>query len=216
MRGPAAPGEIGLHHAFRLMYDEAQKAGIPPRHYEKFVNSINDLLTGFQDEKKWKVADTPPPLPIYNAVRSITAGAIPYCKYAPVQRDYRDLPDFVLEHPHILRMHWLTGLLVAYHNDFISAFRELSRKGDVVNIVAVIAHERDLSLEDAWMDAMELHDQALHEFILLQENLPDFGEWQAKAKIYAADLGTNVQGIYTWHHRDALRYRPAPTSNPPL
>jgi hypothetical protein len=47
---------------------------------------------------------------------------------------------------------------VGYHNDIISLPKELSRKGDVINIVLVLMHEDGLVLEEACMKAMEIHD----------------------------------------------------------
>jgi hypothetical protein len=196
------------------MYTDAQDAAIPDRLYRTYALAINEVITGFQDEKKWKLRDVPPPLPIYTLIRRQTSGAIPYCKYVALQNDYRELPDYVLEHQHILRLHELTGDIVGYHNDFISLHHELARKGDVINIVQVIAHERAVSYEEAWMLALELHDDRLAEFVLLQENLPDFGEWQNLAERYVHDLGTNIQGIWRWQHTDTLRYIPN-MSNPP-
>lgn len=215
------PDDHGFYRQFRSIYDDAQAVGVPDSIYARFVTAIDQLITAYADEKKWKATDTPPPLPVYATLRPLTAGVIPYCEYTALQHDYRHLPDSVLTHPHIRRLHELVSALVGLHNDFYSFPRELTRHGDVINIVAVLAHEHSISYEEAWLAAMQLHDATLREFIVLQQNLPDFGHWQDTAERYATALSINIQGCNTWHQRTSQRYtpgayvEPAHTSNEP-
>ncbi len=209
------PDEHGFHRQFRLVYDDARAAEVPESIYDRFVTAIDHLVTAYADEKKWKAIDTPPPLPVYTALRVHTAGVIPYCEYTALQHDYRDLPESVLTHPHIRRLHELVSALVGLQNDFYSFPRELTRRGDVINIVAVLAREQAICYEDAWYAAMELHDFTLREFIVLQQNLPDFGPWQDTAERYVTALSINIQGCNTWHQRTSRRYAPGSYVEPP-
>jgi hypothetical protein len=198
----------GFFHEVHMIRQDALTCGMPPHLYQQFVDSILSMATGYSEEKKYNAAGTPPPLPVFTSIRRQSSGGMPFAKYLYMQKNFRYLPDEVLLHPIILRMHDLVGSLIGYHNDFISLPKELARKGDVVNLVITVQREFGLTLRDACREALRIHDEDLEEFIRLQNNLPDFGQWQRTAQEYVIDLGIMVQGVYSWHTKNTGRYVP--------
>ncbi|KAM0431512.1 hypothetical protein ACHAPT_005490 [Fusarium lateritium] len=198
----------GFFHQVHMVRQDALTCGMPQHLYQQFIDSVLSMMIGYSEEKKYNAAGTPPPLPVYKSIRQQTSGGTPFAKYLCMQKNFRYLPDGVLLHPTILRMHDLTGSLIGYHNDFISLPKELARKGDVVNLVMTVQREFGLSLKDACQEALRIHDEDLEEFIRLQNNLPDFGQWQQTAQEYVTDLGIMVQGVYSWHTKSTGRYVP--------
>src|SRR5690606_23881679 len=99
-------------------------------------------------------------------------------------------------------------LMIGVHNDIISLPKELSRKGDVINIVKVIHNENNVSWEEAYKMALDYHDKLLKEFKILHEHLPNFGRWQELAYDYVYTIGIMIQGVYAWHTNDKSRYVP--------
>jgi len=191
------PTDFGIFRQFYLIRQRAIKCDMPQRLYDKFIASIHTLLIGYQDEKRYMKADTIPPFPVYLVLREDTSGGLPFCKYVAMQKDFRNLPDEVLEHPHILSLHTLAALMIGVHNDIISLPKELSRKGDVINIVKVIHNENNVSWEEAYKMALDYHDKLLNEFKILHEHLPNFGRWQELAYDY----------VYTNRDYDTRRIR---------
>ena len=202
------PRDHGIFHQFYLLRQRAIKCGIPEHLYEKFIASIHNVLLGYQDEKRYMSMNVPPPLPVYLILREDTSGGLPFCKYVAMQKDFRSLPDTVLEHTHILRLHTLAALMIGIHNDIISLPKEVNRPGDVINIVKVMRNENNVSWEDAYMMAMDFHDNLLKEFLILHENLPDFGQLQELVYDYVHTIGISIQGVYAWHTNDVSRYVP--------
>uniref|UniRef100_F4C2X7 Uncharacterized protein n=1 Tax=Sphingobacterium sp. (strain 21) TaxID=743722 RepID=F4C2X7_SPHS2 len=202
------PTDFGIFRQFYLIRQRAIKCDMPQRLYDKFIASIHTLLIGYQDEKRYMKADTIPPFPVYLVLREDTSGGLPFCKYVAMQKDFRNLPDEVLEHPHILSLHTLAALMIGVHNDIISSPKELSRKGDVINIVKVIHNENNVSWEEAYKMALDYHDKLLNEFKILHEHLPNFGRWQELAYDYVYTIGIMIQGVYAWHTNDKSRYVP--------
>ncbi|KAF3197004.1 hypothetical protein TWF106_010853 [Orbilia oligospora] len=194
---------------YRQMYmirQDAIACGMPTHMYEEFISSILDLINGYGEEKEYSAKSTPPSMAVYHDIRRRTSGGICYARYLCMQKNYCDLPDSVLHHPTILRMHNLLGTLIGYHSDFISLPKELARGGDVMNLVKVVQNESQLSLEEARARALEIHNESLDELIRLQNTLPDFGEWQKIAQEYADDMGVLLQGVYSWHIQSGSRY----------
>ncbi|MBC9932727.1 terpene synthase family protein [Chitinophaga qingshengii] len=200
------PTDNGIFHQFWILRQDAIKCAMPQRLYEKYIAAIHNVFVGYTEERTYYRANMPPPLSIYLIIRLHSSGGLPYCKYAAMQKNYRELPDDVLEHPHILRLHDLCSLLIGMHNDFISLPKELHREGDTMNLVKVIQHERKISIHEAYMEALQLHDNYLDEFMLLHQYLPPFGELQDMVYNYVQDLGIMVAGVYAWHTNDVSRY----------
>ncbi|KAM4057204.1 hypothetical protein HRG_004042 [Hirsutella rhossiliensis] len=86
---------------------------------------------GFGDEKRHNAASRPAPFSAFQSIRRQTSGGLSYAKYLCMQKEYRCLPDRVLSHAVIIRMHELVATLIGYHNDFIWLLKELARKWDV-------------------------------------------------------------------------------------
>jgi hypothetical protein len=202
------PTDLGIYRQFYLLRQDALKCEMAPRLYNKFINTIDGVLIGYRQEKHYIASDTPPPLPIYTIIREDTSGGLPFCRYTCMQKNFRQLPDIILDHPVLVRMYALVARMIGCHNDFISLPKELTRKGDVVNIVKVMRHEHQLSWEDAYMMALGFHDVYKQEFMLLYNNLPDFGEWNELTKEFVFALGICLQGVYAWHRNDKHRYAP--------
>jgi hypothetical protein len=204
----AEPTDNGIFHQFWILRQDAIQCGMPERLYKQYVAEIHDTFMGYADEKRYNASNTPPPLPVYLIIRDRTSGGLPFAKYVCMQKDYRRLPDDILEHPQILRLHTLCSRMIGFHNDIISLPKELSRKGDVVNIVKVLQHEHNLPIKEAYMMAMQLHDDLVKEFMVLYEHLPSFGQWHDTVRRYVWDLGVMVAGVYAWHTNDRSRYIP--------
>ncbi|MGW6413041.1 terpene synthase family protein [Streptomyces vinaceus] len=203
------PQDSGVYRQFHQLRQDAVACDMPTHLYEKFAIAIDRTLTGYQDEKRYIAQDHPAPLPVFEVIRGeCTSGGLPFAKYVCMQKDYRTLPDDVLEHPIVLRLHLLASRMIGWHNDIISLPKELSRKGDVINLVLTLQREHDVPIEDAYRLALDFHDRDLEEFLTLQGNLPVFGKWQRMAQEYVTGLGVMVQGVYSWHVENSQRYIP--------
>ncbi|WP_118951597.1 terpene synthase family protein [Taibaiella helva] len=203
------PVTNGFLRQWWVLRQDALRCKIPDRIYQRFVDSIIHTFNGYAEEKAYNAANIPPPLAVYTLIREATSGVIPFCKYVYLQKDYRQLPDDIMDHPHILRMEVICALLIGMHNDFISLPKELIRPGDTMNIVKVFQHEHKMPLEEAYMAALEHHDRYLQEFLVLQQHLPHFdSNWNDLVAGYVGDLGIMVSGVYAWHTNDKTRYIP--------
>lgn len=200
------PTDNGIFHQFWVLRQDCLTCEMPERLYKKFIKSLNEVLIGYADERVYYRTNTIPPLAVYLLIREATSGAQPFCKYVAMQKEYRQLPDEVLEHSHIQRLHTLCAMMIGIHNDIISLPKELHREGDTMNLVKVLQQEHKIPVNEAYMMALELHDNYLKEFLLLQENLPSFDKWQNMVYDYVQDLGIMVAGVYAWHTNDTTRY----------
>ncbi|MDC8102002.1 terpene synthase family protein [Chryseobacterium rhizosphaerae] len=203
---PDEPANNDIFHRFWILRQSAIACEMPERLYKKFLKSLHEVLIGYADERVYYRSNTIPPLPVYLLIREATSGAKPFCQYVAMQKDYRQLPDSILEHLHIQRLHTICALMIGIHNDIISLPKELHREEDTMNLVKVLQQEHKTSIKEAYMMALEVHDNYLKEFLVLQEHLPSFGQWQEMTRNYVQDLGIMVAGVYAWHTNDTSRY----------
>ena len=200
------PKEKGIYHFYWRLRQYAIECDFPEHLYKRFVSAIHRVFNAYAEEKAYYRTNTIPPLHIYTLIRMDNSGVPPFSIYVALQKDYRTIPDEIFDHPHIIRMQNLCAFMVGIHNDFISLPKELHREGDTMNLIKVMQNEYNLPLHDAYMKGLELHDQYLDEFLVLQKNLPFFGDFQNLVADYVADLGIMVAGIYRWHTADTSRY----------
>lgn len=203
---PNEPKENGILHLFWVLRQDALKFEFPKHLYQRFINSIRDTIKGFAEEKVYYKNNSIPPLAVYLLNREGTSGVLPYCDYVAMQKDYRQLPDEIFDHLYIRRYRTLCCLIIAIHNDIISLPKELHREGDTLNLVKVLQQEYGISIQEAYTKTLELHNDYLNEFLLLQDHLPPFGGWDNMVSDYIQDLGIMISGIYAWHTNDTGRY----------
>lgn len=200
------PEEPGIFHLFWQLKQDAVRCAIPENIYNRFIKSMKDVFIGYAEEKVYYRTNTVPPLSVYLLIRAETSGVKPYCDYVALQKDYRKLPDEIFDHPFIRRLYTLSSLMIGIHNDIISLPKELSREGDTMNLVKVLQQENNISLKEAYMRALDMHDAYLNEFELLQRKMSFFGEYQELVSNYVHDLGVMISGVYAWHTNDTSRY----------
>ena len=95
---------------------------------------------------------------------------------------------------------------VCWANDVISLEKELAR-GDVHNLVLVLAHDEGLDLREAVDRVAHTHDAEVEEFVRLSSRLPSFGvAVDEHLGRYVAALQARIKGNLDWSLESA-RYR---------
>jgi 5-epi-alpha-selinene synthase len=88
-------------------------------------------------------------------------------------------------------MKFMTGHIIACCNDIFSASREM-KNGDVNNSVVILHYRLDISLEEAIVRVVDIHNQAVKTMLDLEKSLPDFGE-----KVNT-EVTKYISGMYAW------------------
>jgi Terpene synthase family 2, C-terminal metal binding len=110
------------------------------------------------------------------------------------------LPYVVVSHPYTRQLRQVASRIIAWCNDYYSAKKELNA-GQTMNLVLVIGQERRCGLEDAYAEAMRIHDEEVKKFMHLMNDAPDFGPCNELFKEYAHNLQLMFKGNQLWHLR---------------
>ncbi|WP_343669916.1 hypothetical protein [Chitinophaga sp.] len=118
----------------------------------------------------------------------------------------QNLPVFVLQNEEFQRLVELARRTICWSNDLFSLSKELEH-GDEHNLVVVIEHERNISLEQAIEETARIHDREIAQFNELKAQLPSFGiRIDTAIQTHLDAMGTMLRGFMDWSIYDTARY----------
>jgi len=150
---------------------------IPQESISRFTRMISRYFTGLETELKYKKNKTYPSVEECIILRENSICLYPFLQLTEVETGII-LPPEIHEHPVICRLQTLACHLVTFFNEVQSVIKDEATDSIYYNIVKVIQHEKQMSLKEACLEDLRLHNKDLKEFIDLQASLPDFGIWQ--------------------------------------
>lgn len=201
-----AKQDNGIYHMAATMRDNLL-ALMPPHWMKRFIKHQDTQFEGMILESPYKKDKRFPSLAEFMVIRELSVAIYPMLDLLEVQNGMA-LPDDIVMHLTIRRLGTLATRITAWLNDFYTLPKELLRENDTINLVLVLKHEHNISLEEAHAEAMRIHNADLEEFILLQAVLPDFGIFNAAVANYIKDMGLFLQGQKTWYIKYTTRYLP--------
>lgn len=150
---------------------------IPEESIFRFSQMINRYFIGLQTELKYKKNKIFPTITECIALREDSICLYPFLQLTEIETGIV-LPPEIHEHPVICRLQALACHLVTYFNEVQSVVKDEATGSIYYNIVKVIQNEQQISLKEACLEDLRLHNEDLKEFVQLQASLPDFGIWQ--------------------------------------
>lgn len=150
---------------------------IPQESVSRFTQMISRYFTGLESELKYKKNKSYPSITECIALRENSICLFPFLQLTELETGII-LPQEIHEHPVIIRLQTLACHLVTFFNEVQSVLKDEATDSIYYNIVKVIQHERQMSLKEACLEDLRLHNEDLKEFVELQSSLPDFGIWQ--------------------------------------
>lgn len=172
-----------------------------------FERQVRDTLAASLWEARNRQAGLIPTEHDYRYWRQFTSGVL--CYFALIELAQQlILPVFVLEHPIIQQLVQAANYAICWSNDLFSLPKEMAR-GDVHNLVFIVQHERQISLEAASDYVAAQYDAEVARFQELRLRLPHFGsklDWQVEH--YVNGLASWMRANLDWSTASA-RYQQA-------
>ncbi|MGW8378119.1 hypothetical protein [Streptomyces sp. ODS28] len=160
-----------------------------------WVRSMERYLTSLVTEAEQRRAPGLPSLEEYVPMWMGAIGMAPSTALIPITAGYEVSPED-LERPRVRALTEMTWTLVAWDNDLYSRAKEIERAGDTLNLIDVLAHERNCSLEQAQLEAVALRDRVQALFLRLREQTAATAGPQLRA--YLDGLAQFVRGHLDW------------------
>lgn len=163
----------------------------------RFGEQLQRLFGTFVDEAKWRQLDAVPDVLRYRKMREVSSGLYFGFRLGELT-DNINLPQIAREHPVVRSLESKAALIVGLANDIYTVEREFAR-GEVNNMIMVLMHEESLTIEEAVIRTVELHDAETREFIALALQLPSFSiQIDGDLQRYVEVLSSMISGHRSW------------------
>jgi hypothetical protein len=171
----------------------------------RFIHSMEDYFTSCIWEAENREAGIVPTVAEYVQMRPFTGALLADIEAIEIiEKIY--LPRNVVEQPLLQRMIQACNNIVCWSNDLFSCTKE-SRQGDVHNLVLVLQHHRQISLQEAVNEAARMHNEEVAIFATLEKLLPLKGDERDYELLrYVSVLRSWITGNFDWSVSDTGRY----------
>jgi hypothetical protein len=116
-----------------------------------------------------------------------------------------DIPESILKYENVLEATLLARKIVCWANDLFSYSKEADH-GDMHNMISIIMTESKVSLEQAILRTVSIHNQDMDKFISISNELPSFGNYDSQLRHYIMVLGAILRGNIDWSAGETTRY----------
>ncbi|RLU80438.1 hypothetical protein CTZ27_35010 [Streptomyces griseocarneus] len=183
-------------HAVALRAIRAELgAHATPRQLRHWVEGMRTYLSGLVWEAACRRDRALPSLNDYSAMWMRAIGMAPSTALMDIAGGY-ELHDHDLDRPEVRALTEMTWTLVAWDNDFYSRNKEIQRAGDNLNLIDVLAQERDCEPARAQEEAVAMRDRIMVLFLRLREQIwPRAG---VELRCYLVALGHFIRGHLDW------------------
>lgn len=178
LKGEICPEEAGipLGHLLASLREELEKF-LTPASLHRFIVALSRYFKGLEQEMRYKTQRTFPGIEECFVIREDSLCLRPFLELADMETR-QPLPDEIHNHPVIQRIMSLAIRMMVCFNEVQSVIKDEATDGIYYNVVKAIQHNLNLSLEEACLENLRIHNEYLREFVHLQSFLPDFGRWQ--------------------------------------
>lgn len=183
----------GAMHAFRDIATPSQAT--------RFIHDVARLHLGYLAEGAWAQTRTTPPVWQYLVMRQFNN--FRPCLSIVDAVDGYELPEPLYSRPEVQRVTALACNATTLVNDLYSFTKEMALDEHHLNLPVVIAAEERRGLKDAYLKAVDIHNEIMHAFE--DESSALAAENPVLAR-YTTGLAAWVAGNHEWHHTNTYRY----------
>jgi 5-epi-alpha-selinene synthase len=155
-----------------------------------FYEEFEDYLHGCVLESENRKLEIIPDIDTYIKIRRSSLGLEQNLTMSELCNQFM-LSKVLREHNIIKELKYMAIDILAWCNDIFSVSREIA-SGDIHNLVFLLHHHKEISLDEAMKSAAQMHDQKVREMMNLEASLPSFG------KKLDAELSKYISGLHTW------------------
>ncbi|MBF6053968.1 cyclase [Streptomyces eurocidicus] len=172
-----------------------------PSQVTRFVHDMARLHLGYLAEGSWAQTRTTPPVWQYLVMRQFNN--FRPCLSLVDAVDGYELPEPLYSRPEVQRVTALACNAATLVNDLYSFTKEMAADEHHLNLPVVIAVEERCGLKDAFLKAVDIHNEIMHAFEDEAAAVATGGPLLAR---YTTGLAAWVAGNHEWHHTNTYRY----------
>ncbi|MFF4981135.1 family 2 encapsulin nanocompartment cargo protein terpene cyclase [Streptomyces sp. NPDC001046] len=188
--------------AYRSAMDYFVGAATPSQ-ADRYRHDMARLHMGYLAEAAWAEADHVPEVWEYLAMRQFN-NFRPCPTITDTVGGY-ELPADLHARPDMQRVITLAGNATTIVNDLYSYTKELNSPGRHLNLPVVITEREHLSHRDAYLKAVDIHNELMHAFEAAAADLAEACPVPAVLR-FLRGVAAWVDGNHDWHRTNTYRY----------
>ena len=203
---PPEKDDIGLVRQVALSRDEFRPYA-NDYWFERWAKGFYRYITyGVMEETPYKHSDRYPTVDNLLMIREYSISMYTFGEPVELSIGYI-VPRHISEHPVIERSKALMCRIIAIQNDLASLRKELDIKSEKLNIVIVLQHEHNISLEEACKETMRIHDDYVNELERLHKGLSHFSFYDENVEKFIYHMKLMISGLGVWYYKGhSVRY----------
>ncbi|MFF7445644.1 MULTISPECIES: family 2 encapsulin nanocompartment cargo protein terpene cyclase [unclassified Streptomyces] len=174
-----------------------------PSQVDRYRHDMARLHMGYLAEAAWAETDHVPEVWEYLAMRQFN-NFRPCPTITDTVGGY-ELPADLHARPEMQRVIALAGNATTIVNDLYSYTKELASPGRHLNLPVVIAEREQLSERDAYLKAIDIHNELMHAFEAAAADLAAACPLPPVVR-FLKGVATWVDGNHDWHRTNTFRY----------
>jgi Terpene synthase family 2, C-terminal metal binding len=172
---------------------------------QRFINRVKEYLKACTWEAQNREHGYNPTVEQYMVARVYNGAALIEVEAVEVMYNIQ-LPEEVMRHEVVQQLGWLAAKLICFSNDIFSIKKELENE-EAHNLVLVIQRERNLTLQQALLEAADIHNSMMRMFETLEGWLPSFdAAIDYELQRYILGLRYWIRANFDWSLKDTRRY----------
>ncbi|MBC2877012.1 MULTISPECIES: family 2 encapsulin nanocompartment cargo protein terpene cyclase [Streptomyces] len=195
-------GSDAPRRAYRSAMDYFVRMATPSQ-ADRFRHDMARLHLGYLAEAAWAETDHDPEVWEYLAMRQFN-NFRPCPTITDLVGGY-ELPADLHARPEMQRVIALAGNATTIVNDLYSYTKELASPGRHLNLPVVLAERQQLSERDAYLKAVEIHNDLMHAFEAAAAELAAACPLPTVVR-FLKGVATWVDGNHDWHRTNTYRY----------
>ncbi|WP_212006537.1 hypothetical protein [Chitinophaga sp. HK235] len=203
LRGNSTGTSAALYHELPMLRRELLSFA-NERWMNRFCDSLDVYFDGVGMEIPYRVNLVFPSFEEFYAIREKAVNVDPLVDFAEAITG-TIIPGAILAHPVLQQLRQLTCRILSWCNDLFSA--HLEKGNDVLNIVLLVEYFSQCTMEEAYKEALKIHDQDVAKFCQFRLQLPDCGLYQEAVMDYVENLALMIHGYLHWTLLFTQRYK---------
>lgn len=176
------------HALFDLRQRTLQRASI--QWFKYFISYLKDYFFGCVQEASNRAKGIVPDVDTYIKIRRSSVGVYAVLALAEFCNQFM-IPEALRNNYLVKKLELITTDIISWSNDIFSASREIA-SGDVHNLIFVLHHHNQISLEQATKQVAQIHDQEVHSLLSLESFIPSFGDG------LDVNIAKYISGMHSW------------------
>ncbi|MEA5599881.1 terpene synthase family protein [Nostoc sp. UHCC 0252] len=191
---------IFSHALIDLRQRTLQRASI--KWFNYFISYLEDYFYGCVQEATNRAKGIVPDVDTYIMIRRSSVGVYAVLALAEFCNQFM-ISDVLRNHYLVKNLELITTDIIAWSNDIFSASREIA-SGDVHNLIFVLHHHKQISIEEAMEQVKKIHNEEINSLINLESLLPYYGEeLDISITKYISGMHSWIRGNLDWCYQSS-------------